>query len=56
MDWQKQVERGTALKGTDVEILGMGDSIRTTLTGIEMFHKELDRVCSALDFPVNARW
>ncbi|THV04874.1 translation elongation factor Tu [Dendrothele bispora CBS 962.96] len=38
-----RVERGTALKGTEVEILGMGDSIKTTLTGIEMFHKELDR-------------
>ncbi|KAK7463653.1 translation elongation factor Tu [Stygiomarasmius scandens] len=38
-----RVERGTAVKGTEVEILGMGDSIKTTLTGIEMFHKELDR-------------
>ncbi|KAF5374833.1 hypothetical protein D9758_000211 [Tetrapyrgos nigripes] len=38
-----RVERGTALKGTEVEILGLGDSIKTTLTGIEMFHKELDR-------------
>lgn len=56
-----QVERGTALKGQEIEILGLGDSIKSTLTGIgacskssletlltadaEMFHKELDRVC-----------
>ncbi|KAJ6503474.1 elongation factor Tu [Mycena vitilis] len=38
-----RVERGTALKGTEVEIIGHGDRIKTTLTGIEMFHKELDR-------------
>ncbi|KAL0580381.1 translation elongation factor Tu [Marasmius crinis-equi] len=38
-----RVERGTATKGSEVEILGMGDSFKTTLTGIEMFHKELDR-------------
>ncbi|KAJ7181736.1 elongation factor Tu [Mycena crocata] len=38
-----RVERGTATKGTEVEIIGYGDRIKTTLTGIEMFHKELDR-------------
>lgn len=38
-----RVERGTAIKGTDVEIVGLGDSFKTTLTGIEMFHKELER-------------
>ncbi|KAH8835795.1 P-loop containing nucleoside triphosphate hydrolase protein [Flagelloscypha sp. PMI_526] len=38
-----RVERGTALKGTEVEIIGLGSSMKTTLTGIEMFHKELDR-------------
>ncbi|CAA7266502.1 unnamed protein product [Cyclocybe aegerita] len=38
-----RVERGTANKGTDVEIIGFGPSLKTTLTGIEMFHKELDR-------------
>ncbi|KAJ7070962.1 elongation factor Tu [Mycena amicta] len=38
-----RVERGIAGKGTEVEIIGLGDKIRTTLTGIEMFHKELDR-------------
>ncbi|KAK7064162.1 elongation factor Tu [Favolaschia claudopus] len=38
-----RVERGTATKGTEVEIIGHGEKIKTTLTGIEMFHKELDR-------------
>ncbi|KAJ8084085.1 translation elongation factor Tu [Marasmius tenuissimus] len=38
-----RVERGTAVKGSEVEILGMGESFKTTLTGIEMFHKELER-------------
>ncbi|KAF8832409.1 elongation factor Tu [Lentinula edodes] len=38
-----RVERGTALKGKEVEILGLGNSFKTTLTGIEMFHKELER-------------
>jgi len=38
-----RVERGTAVKGAEIEILGLGTSLKTTLTGIEMFHKELDR-------------
>ncbi|KAI8359401.1 P-loop containing nucleoside triphosphate hydrolase protein [Mortierella sp. GBAus27b] len=38
-----RVERGTINKGAEVEIVGMGASFKTTLTGIEMFHKELDR-------------
>ncbi|ESK87877.1 elongation factor tu [Moniliophthora roreri MCA 2997] len=38
-----RVERGTATKGSEVEILGLGDSIKTTMTGVEMFHKELER-------------
>ncbi|KAL7425123.1 translation elongation factor Tu [Cryptotrichosporon argae] len=38
-----KVERGTITKGSEVEILGMGASTKTTLTGIEMFHKELER-------------
>ncbi|TFK41094.1 elongation factor Tu [Crucibulum laeve] len=38
-----RVERGVATKGTDVEVIGFGNSFKTTLTGIEMFHKELDR-------------
>jgi len=38
-----RVERGIANKGDEVEIVGMGNTFKTTLTGIEMFHKELDR-------------
>ncbi|KAF8314980.1 translation elongation factor Tu [Clavulina sp. PMI_390] len=38
-----RVERGVITKGAEVEIVGLGDCFKTTLTGIEMFHKELDR-------------
>ncbi|CAO1636505.1 unnamed protein product [Parajaminaea phylloscopi] len=38
-----RVERGTITKGSEIEIVGLGASLKTTLTGIEMFHKELDR-------------
>ena len=38
-----RVERGTISKGAEIEILGLGANMKTTLTGIEMFHKELDR-------------
>ncbi|KAH8916363.1 elongation factor Tu [Atractiella rhizophila] len=38
-----RVERGTVLKGTDLDLLGMGVNKRVTITGIEMFHKELER-------------
>ncbi|KAF7799034.1 hypothetical protein EIP86_010264 [Pleurotus ostreatoroseus] len=38
-----RVERGVCNKGDEVEIVGFGTKLKTTLTGIEMFHKELDR-------------
>ncbi|KAN0066136.1 translation elongation factor Tu [Thecaphora frezii] len=38
-----RVERGTIQKGAEIEILGLGNSLKTTLTGIEMFHKQLDQ-------------
>ncbi|KAI0348472.1 translation elongation factor Tu [Trametopsis cervina] len=39
-----RVERGICNKGDEVEIVGLGARLKTTLTGIaEMFHKELDR-------------
>ena len=34
-----RIERGTCLKGQDIEIVGFGPTVKTTLTGIEMFHK-----------------
>src|SRR5512134_882382 len=40
-----RVERGTAKKGDEVEIVGLRDeSLRTVITGTEMFHKELEQV------------
>lgn len=39
-----KVERGVVKKGDDVEIIGYGSHIKTTVTGVEMFHKQL--VCS----------
>ncbi|PVU93263.1 hypothetical protein BB559_003366 [Furculomyces boomerangus] len=38
-----RVERGVVSKGMDVEIVGFGPTVKTTMTGIEMFHKELER-------------
>jgi len=38
-----RAERGVCHKGDEVEIVGLGAKFKTTLTGIEMFHKELDR-------------
>ncbi|KZO95046.1 translation elongation factor Tu [Calocera viscosa TUFC12733] len=48
-----RVDRGSITKGAEIEILGLADSIRTTITGLEMFHRELDRAqagdnCGAL--------
>src|SRR5262249_20941153 len=38
-----RVERGTLKKGEEVEIIGLQEEIlRTVVTGVEMFHKELD--------------
>ncbi|KAJ2780603.1 translation elongation factor Tu [Coemansia javaensis] len=37
-----RVERGKVTKGQELEVVGYGPSFKTTLTGIEMFHKQLD--------------
>ncbi len=34
-----RIERGVITKGEEVEILGYGVKTKTTVTGIEMFHK-----------------
>jgi elongation factor Tu len=34
-----RVERGTVTKGEELEIIGFGPTIKTTITGVEMFHK-----------------
>lgn len=38
-----KVERGILLKGAEVQLIGMGKNVTSTVTGIEMFHKSLDR-------------
>jgi elongation factor Tu len=39
-----RVERGTLKKGEEIEIIGLRDeSMKTVVTGIEMFHQELDQ-------------
>ena len=40
-----KVERGVIKKGEEVEIIGLrhGKKVKTAVTGIEMFKKELDR-------------
>jgi elongation factor Tu len=39
-----RVERGTLNKGTEIEIIGLREATKkSVVTGIEMFHKELDR-------------
>jgi elongation factor Tu len=38
-----RVERGTLSKGQEIEIVGYDKVLKTTVTGIEMFHKILDR-------------
>lgn len=37
-----RVERGTLKKGAEIEIVGYGSHLKTTVTGIEMFKKQLD--------------
>jgi elongation factor Tu len=40
-----RAERGTMQKGAEVEIIGLREeSMKTIVTGIEMFHRELDQV------------
>eukprot|EP00730_Choanoeca_flexa_P007969 TRINITY_DN12418_c0_g2_i10.p3 TRINITY_DN12418_c0_g2~~TRINITY_DN12418_c0_g2_i10.p3 ORF type:complete len:427 (+),score=122.69 TRINITY_DN12418_c0_g2_i10:52-1332(+) len=38
-----KIERGVVNKGDEVELIGYGETIKTTVTGIEMFHKQLDQ-------------
>lgn len=38
-----RVERGTISKGQEVEVVGYGSKLKVAVTGLEMFHKELDR-------------
>ncbi|HEY4528615.1 MAG TPA: elongation factor Tu [Candidatus Paceibacterota bacterium] len=38
-----RIERGTVKVGEEVEIIGIKDTAKTTVTGIEMFNKSLDQ-------------
>ena len=38
-----RVERGVISKGSEIEIVGYGVSLKSVVTGIEMFHQELER-------------
>ena len=38
-----RVERGMIKVGEEVEIVGLGDTRKTTVTGVEMFRKQLDQ-------------
>jgi elongation factor Tu len=38
-----RVERGIIKIGDEVEIVGLSDTVKTTVTGIEMFNKQLDQ-------------
>ncbi|OHX67765.1 elongation factor Tu [Flammeovirga pacifica] len=38
-----RIEKGVANTGDSVEIMGLGDKITSTITGVEMFRKILDR-------------
>ncbi|KAJ1932843.1 translation elongation factor Tu, partial [Linderina pennispora] len=38
-----RVERGQITKGQELEVIGFGAPFKTTLTGIEMFHKQLEQ-------------
>jgi elongation factor Tu len=38
-----RIERGTILVGDTVELIGLGETKTTTITGLEMFQKTLDK-------------
>ncbi|MBI2916814.1 MAG: elongation factor Tu [Chloroflexi bacterium] len=37
-----RVERGTIKTGAEIEVVGLGETKKTVVTGVEMFHKMLD--------------
>jgi len=38
-----KIEKGVAVVGDEIEIVGIKDTVKTTITGIEMFNKSLER-------------
>ena len=37
-----RIERGKVKVGEDIEIIGLRDTVKTTVTGVEMFHKTME--------------
>lgn len=40
------VEQGAITKGSEIEIIGFGPTLKTTITGVEMFHKGITQIKS----------
>lgn len=38
-----KIEKGAAVVGDEIEIVGIKDTVKTTITGVEMFNKSLER-------------
>jgi elongation factor Tu len=38
-----RIERGVVKVGEEIEIVGLGDTMKTTVTGVEMFRKQLEQ-------------
>lgn len=38
-----KIEQGIVKVGDEIEIVGIRDTVKTTVTGVEMFHKQLDQ-------------
>ena len=38
-----RIERGSIKVGEEIEIVGLGTHVKTTVTGVEMFRKTLER-------------
>ena len=38
-----RIERGVVKVGEEIEIVGLGETMKTTVTGVEMFRKQLDQ-------------
>jgi len=51
-----KVEQGTLKKGEEVEVSGLGkETVKTVVTGIEMYNKELEQAQAGDDIGVNLR-
>jgi elongation factor Tu len=51
-----RVERGAVKVGEEVEIVGIKDTANTTVTGVEMFNKQLDAAQAGDNAGILAPW